>query len=52
VRIEEVVNIVEKPVIREVLKEIEKVVPYYQETIKEVKVKVTEPVIQVKEKLT
>ncbi len=32
---------VEKAVVREVLKEIERVVPYYNETVKEVQVKVT-----------
>jgi len=31
---------------------VEKIVPYIQESIKEVKVRVTEPAIEVKERLT
>lgn len=45
-RVEEVVTVVEKPVVREVIKEVERVVPYISENVKEVKVKVTEPAIQ------
>lgn len=51
-RIEEVVTIVEKPVIREVLREIEKITPYISESIKEIQVKITEPVIQERERIT
>jgi hypothetical protein len=46
VRIEEVVTVVEKPVFHEVLKEIEKIVPYISESIKEVKVNVNVPFAQ------
>jgi hypothetical protein len=52
VRIEEVVTVVEKPVIQEVLREIEKITPYISETIKEVQVKVTEPFIQTNNVIT
>lgn len=36
VRIQEVVQIVEKPIVRQVIKEVEKIVPYINEVIKEV----------------
>lgn len=51
-RVEEVVTVVEKPVVREVIKEVERVVPYISETVKEVKVKVTEPAVQTVERFT
>lgn len=44
VKIETVETVVEKVVIQEKIKEVETIVPYYNETIKEVQTKVTEPV--------
>ena len=43
---------VEKPVMIEKIKEVEKIVPYVQESVKEVKVKITEPVVQIEQRFT
>ena len=37
VRVQEVEKYIEKPVVRDVLREVEKIVPYHSEVIKEVK---------------
>jgi hypothetical protein len=52
VRIEEIERVIEKPVYVEVLKEIEKIVPYIEQSIIEVRVSTTEPAIQTEEKFT
>lgn len=42
---------VEKPIFKEVIKEVEKVVPYHSEVVKEIQTKVGEPIIQTKERV-
>ena len=51
VRIEEIYGTVEKPVVREVLKEVEKITPYYNEVIKEVQTKIVEPTVQYQDRI-
>lgn len=42
---------IEKPVFKEVIKEVEKVVPYHSEVIKEVQTKIGEAIVQIKERI-
>ena len=42
---------IEKPVIQERIKEVEKVTPYYNEVIKEVQTKVVEPTVQYQDRV-
>ena len=51
IRVEQIMGTVEKVVVKEVIKEVEKVTPYHSEVVKEVQTRVTEPVVQTKERI-
>ena len=42
---------IEKPVVQERIKEVEKITPYYNEVIKEVQTKVVEPTVQYQDRV-
>ena len=51
VRVEQIYGTVEKAVVREVIKEVEKITPYMNEVIKEIQTRVTEPAIQYQDRI-
>lgn len=42
---------IEKPVVQERIKEVEKITPYYNEVIKEVQTKIVEPTVQYQDRV-
>ncbi len=51
VRVEQIMGTIEKPVVREVIKEVEKITPYHSEVIKEIQTRITEPIVQTQDRI-
>jgi hypothetical protein len=51
VRVEQIMGTIEKIVYKDVIKEVEKITPYHSEVIKEIQTRISEPIIQTRDRV-